>query len=231
MVATWLFITFVETHGNVYFKRVNFTVCKLYFNILEQRKNKENSKRGIADIKKEASLSRSRAENERWNGTFAGRGSKVSVKWSVNIVFHNHFLTREQEHWACPLMRVVQYCEKRIEGAGPLNCWAQVDKLVSERSVRNILYSGKVKVKVLVTRRVRLCDPVGCSWPGPSVHGILQARIRELVAIPFSRGSSLPRDWTWVSCIAGRFFTLCATGEALITAGRAQYVGLNASSW
>ena len=41
-----------------------------------------------------------------------------------------------------------------------------------------------------------------------SVHGILQARILEWVAIPFSRGSSWPRDWTRVSCIAGRFFTI-----------------------
>ena len=44
-----------------------------------------------------------------------------------------------------------------------------------------------------------------------SVHGILQARILEWVAIPFSRGSSWPRDWTRVSCIAGRFFTSWAT--------------------
>ena len=47
-----------------------------------------------------------------------------------------------------------------------------------------------------------------CSLPGSSVHGILQARILEQVAIPFSRGSSQPRDWTWVSCIAGRLFTI-----------------------
>ena len=39
-----------------------------------------------------------------------------------------------------------------------------------------------------------------CSLPGSSVYGILQARILEWVAIPFSRGSSWPRDWTWVSC-------------------------------
>ena len=52
-----------------------------------------------------------------------------------------------------------------------------------------------------------LCNPVDCSPPGSSVRGILQARILEWVAIPFSRGSSLPRDRTWVSCIAGRFFT------------------------
>ena len=51
------------------------------------------------------------------------------------------------------------------------------------------------------------CNPMDYSLPGSSVHGIHQARILEWVAIPFSRGSSRPRDWTWVSCIAGRFFT------------------------
>ena len=44
-----------------------------------------------------------------------------------------------------------------------------------------------------------------CILPGPSVHGILQARILEWVDIFFSRGSFQPRDWTWVSNIAGRF--------------------------
>ena len=53
-----------------------------------------------------------------------------------------------------------------------------------------------------------LCDPMGCSPPSSSVHGILQARILEWVAIPFSRGSPQPRDRTQVSCIAGRFFTV-----------------------
>ena len=53
-----------------------------------------------------------------------------------------------------------------------------------------------------------------CSPPGSSVHEILQARILEWVAIPFSRGSSQPRDQTWVSCIVGRFITIWATREA-----------------
>ena len=53
-----------------------------------------------------------------------------------------------------------------------------------------------------------LCDPLDCSLPGSSVYGISQARILEWVAIPFSRGSSQPRDGIWVSCIAGRFFTI-----------------------
>ena len=54
--------------------------------------------------------------------------------------------------------------------------------------------------------RPTLCDPMNCSPPDHSVHGILQARIPEWVAISFSRGSSLLRDQTQVSCIAGRFF-------------------------
>ena len=54
-------------------------------------------------------------------------------------------------------------------------------------------------------------DPMDCNPPGSFVHGILQARVLEWVAIPFSRGSSQPRDWTQLSCIAGGFFTIWAT--------------------
>ena len=51
-----------------------------------------------------------------------------------------------------------------------------------------------------------LFNPMDCSPPGSSVHGIFQARVLEWVAISFSRGSSQPRDRTWVSCIVGRCF-------------------------
>ena len=54
-----------------------------------------------------------------------------------------------------------------------------------------------------------LCDPMDCSPPGSSVHGVLQARILEWVAVPSSRGSSWPRDRThvsWVSCIGRQIF-------------------------
>ena len=61
-----------------------------------------------------------------------------------------------------------------------------------------------------------LCDPMDCSLPGSSVHGIFQARVLEWVDIPFSRRSSWPRDWTCVSHIAGRRFTVWATREAPI---------------
>ena len=67
----------------------------------------------------------------------------------------------------------------------------------------------------LVTQSCRiLCDPMDCNLSGSSVHGILQAGKLEWVAIPFSRGSFQPRDWTQVSHIAGRFFTVWATRKA-----------------
>ena len=68
--------------------------------------------------------------------------------------------------------------------------------------------------KVKALSRVWLCNPIDCSLPGSSVHGIFQARILEWVAISFSRGSSQPRDQTQVSPTAGRLFTMWATRKA-----------------
>ena len=53
-----------------------------------------------------------------------------------------------------------------------------------------------------------LCNPVDGSPPGSTIPGILQARTLERIAMPFSRGSSLLRDGTWFSHIAGRLFTV-----------------------
>ena len=65
-----------------------------------------------------------------------------------------------------------------------------------------------MKVKALVTQSCpTLYNPMDCSWQGLSVHGILQARILEWVASPFSKGSFWPRDQIRVSFIASRFFT------------------------
>ena len=58
-----------------------------------------------------------------------------------------------------------------------------------------------------------LCDPMDCRPPGSSVHGILQARILEWVAIPFSRGYSQPRDQTRIACIGGWILYWWATWE------------------
>ena len=77
-------------------------------------------------------------------------------------------------------------------------------------SVHGIPRARILESKVKVAQSCpALCDPIDYT-----VHGILQARILEWVAFPFSRGSSQPRDQAQVSCTAGGFFTSRATREA-----------------
>ena len=99
----------------------------------------------------------------------------------------------------------------------PPHCRVNFYPLNHQGSPHICFITMPVKGKELVAQLcLTLSDPVDCSPPGSSVHGILQARILEWVAVPFSRGSSQPRDRTWVSHIAGRFFTLWDTREAPI---------------
>ena len=94
-----------------------------------------------------------------------------------------------------------------------LQSWLKI-LLRTERFERVVLYvSCCLVVKLCPT----LCDPMDCSLPGTSVHGISQERILEWVAIFFSKGSSQPRDWTHVSYvfyIGGRILNHWATWEA-----------------
>ena len=78
-------------------------------------------------------------------------------------------------------------------------------------TIYNFLYESEVTQSCPT-----LCDPMDCSLPGFSVHGIFQARVLEWVAISFSRRSSHPGDRTQVSHIVGRCFTLWATGKPSI---------------
>ena len=87
---------------------------------------------------------------------------------------------------------------------------------------------GKVKSEVAQSC-LTLCDPMDCSLPGSSVHGIFQATVLEWIAISFSRGSSQPRDWTQVTHIVDRRFTIWATREVLIR--RKGNTAPNATHW
>ena len=83
------------------------------------------------------------------------------------------------------------------------------------KKTKNPIASSEV-VAVLVSQScLTLCDPVDCSPPGSSAHGILQARVLEWVAMPSSRRCSQPRDQTRVSCITGRFFTTEPPGKPI----------------
>ena len=77
-----------------------------------------------------------------------------------------------------------------------------------------LLFSCSVVSDSFATHRV--VDLMDCSPPDSSVHGISQGRILEWVAIPFSRGSSRPKDRTWISCISCGFFTADPLGKPLV---------------
>ena len=96
--------------------------------------------------------------------------------------------------WSCLLVSLIQH-----------SCWA--------RSSWTLPLPCAKSLQLCPT----LCNPIVCSLPGSFVDAILQARILEWVAVPFSRGSSQPRNWTHISSvswIAGRFLTNEPPGEA-----------------
>ena len=110
------------------------------------------------------------------------------------------------------------------EGQEWQTCGCELNPGIIPSSINNNSPPPLFNLKALITHTVcmcvhakslqlypTLCDPVDYSPPGSSVHGILQARILQWVAIPFSRGSFQIRYWTQVSCIAGGLFIIWAT--------------------
>ena len=80
-----------------------------------------------------------------------------------------------------------------------------------QTSLQEPFKSVALKIALVAKLCQTLCHSMDCNPSGSSVYGILQARILEWVAFPFSRESSQPRSWTWVFCISGKFFTICWT--------------------
>ena len=106
----------------------------------------------------------------------------------------------------------------RIQGL--YSPWSRKESDTTERLSLHFTCAKKVKVKVKSLSPVQLfCNPMDYSPPGSPIHGIFQTRVLEWVPISFSRGSSQPRDWTLVSRIASRGFTIWVTRE-LITCAR-----------
>ena len=102
--------------------------------------------------------------------------------------------------------------------------------MCGERELCSLLFL--LKVNVLVTQSgLTLCNRMDCSPRGSSTHGIFQARILEWVAIPFSRGSSWPRDRTQFSHIAGRLFTIWATTRTFSSVQSLIHVQLFVTPW
>ena len=89
------------------------------------------------------------------------------------------------------------------------NVWSEINSDFG--ALKNQTLRLKKVESELVTQSCSTLWPRDYSPPCSSAHGILQARVLEWVATFFSRGSSQPRDWAQVSCIAGRFFTVWDT--------------------
>ena len=101
-------------------------------------------------------------------------------------------------------------CSKTDGGDDCPYLWIHVNTTELYTLNRQIVwYMNYISVKVLVTQScLTVYNPMDCSPPGSSVHGIFQARILEWIAISYSRGSPQLKDRTQLSCIAGRFFTI-----------------------
>ena len=108
----------------------------------------------------------------------------------------------KRDYWrTCPLLTGV-----------PQNLQGEIWQFPREPwKTKGHIYQGEIDILLVAQSCPILCNPMDCSTTGFSVHAILQAKILEWGAIPFSRESSWPKDWTRVSCIAGRFFTIWAT--------------------
>ena len=113
----------------------------------------------------------------------------------------------QREHWsACPLLT-----------GGPKNLQGEIWQFLREPwKTKRHIYRVEIDILLIAQSCPILHKPMDCNPTGSSVHRILQIRILEWGAIPFSRESSWPRDRTRVSCIAGRFFTIWATREVYL---------------
>ena len=130
-----------------------------------------------------------------------GYGGELTASWAVKCQVSENSLL-----WF--------FIRKGVNTSPPSlpGTWRWVSKVPSEPGIGlNPLPVTMLAAQLCPT----LYNPTDCSPTSPSVHVILQAIILECVAIPFSRGSSWPRDQTCVSHTAGRFFTLWDTREAL----------------
>ena len=131
------------------------------------------------------------AENAKWSQSWACIINTDPTKWCFPRV---SFLPKPESSYTEPISRLVVFiyslqcvCSFQYVMVHPIN-WSESSESCSVMSDS--------------------CDPLDYT-----VHGILQARVLEGLAVPFSRGFSQPRDWTKVSHIEGRFFTSWATEE------------------
>ena len=124
---------------------------------------------------------------------------KAKLTFPLNTLFCAHRSENNPADWESELLWLAHAVASLLL---PHYLW-QFHLLSTAWERKGLVVTSLEKVKVKVSQScLTLCDPMDCT-----VHGILQARILEWRAFPFSRGSSQLRDRTQVSCVAGGFFT------------------------
>ena len=152
----------------------------------------------------------------RWGAPGQGNPGEHCCQAAHSLGFYSHVGSFPDCLWPIVLLVLIY---------GPIqgSSWGHTHLFVRWFLAQEFLRSWCVYAKSLQSC-LTLCDPVDCSLPGSSVHGILHTGILERVTISFSRGSYRPRDLTRVSyssCIGGQVLYHCVTWEAL-----GQYYGL-----
>ena len=136
-----------------------------------------------------------------WN--FLGKNTKMGC----HFLLQGFFLTQELNlclpHWQADSLPLSYQRSPKIWLA--LHKWGK-----KKKAYRALICASESEV---TQSWPTLCDPMDCSLPGSSIHGIFKATVLEWVAISFFRGSSRLRDWIWVSHVVGRCFTIWATRE------------------
>ena len=129
----------------------------------------------------------------------------VASQASLSMQFSRH------EYWSgLPFLSPGDHPNPGIKPRSPA---FQVDSLPAELPEKSLNIIERKKESEVAQLCPTLCDPMDCKLPRSSVHEIFQTRVLEWVAISFSRESSQTRDWTQVSHIVGRRFTIWATRE------------------
>ena len=128
-------------------------------------------------------------------------GSKLGKEYVKAIYCHLAYLTYMQST-SCEMLDWVKHkLESKLPGEILLTSDRQMTPFLWQKVKRNWKSESEVAQLCLT-----LCDPMDCSLPGSSIHGIFQARVLEWVAISFSRGSSQPSNRTWVSTLQAYAF-------------------------
>ena len=165
-----------------------------------------------------------KTEDFKYKKGFHKRNLKKKSKWSHNSLnWTNHHLKKKLHSLIFPLYYIRKFLSwnLRIPQDLPSSDFVEFFGFLLQQLLTYKVKSERVSHSVV-------SDPLQLhELSSSSVHGISQARILEWVAICFSRGSSQPRDWTWVFCAAGRFFTSWATREVLLTCKFYPYIPQN----